>query len=144
MTSAEKTSQQSKFPVCTNMRKKHVTVPDRMRQEVIRLVNKEGMNLKEVSKATGVFYPTVKAIQKVYASTGRINKIKQWKQKVKRKPCKRRDTENVYVSSSSEPDSSDFCDASDSHDLPSKSADIDDAPEAATPPRNQVDASNLR
>ena len=96
------------------MRKKHVPVPDEMRQEVIRLVNKEGMNLKEVSKVTGVFYPTVKAIQKVYASTGRINKVKQWKQKVKRKPCKRRDTENVSVSSSSEPNSSDFCDASDS------------------------------
>ena len=124
------------------MRKKHVTVPDEMRQEIIRLINKEGMSLKDVSKATGVFYPTVKAIQKVYASTGRINKVKQWKQKVKRRSYKRRDRENVSVSSSSEPDSSDFCDAIDQQAPPSKSADINDAQDAANPSANQVDASN--
>ena len=124
------------------MRKKHVTVPDEMRQEVIRLINKEGMSLKDVSKATGVFYPTVKAIQKVYASTGRINKVKQWKQKVKRRSYKRRDRENVSVSSSSEPDSSDFYDATDRQAPPSKSADINDAQDAVNPLINQVEASN--
>lgn len=71
------------------------------------------MTIAEASSATGVYYPTVKAIQKVYATTGRIDKIRTWKQKVKRKRCKRRDPETVYVtSSSSEPHSSDFCNGS--------------------------------
>ena len=91
------------------MGKKYVTVPDEMRQEIIRLINEDGKTITEASQATGVFYPTVKAIQKVYATTGRINKIKHWKQKVKRKRGKQMDPEDVYEdSSSSEPASSDI------------------------------------
>ena len=116
------------------MGKTYVTVPDETRQEIIRLINQEGKTITEASQATGVYYPTVKAIQKVYASTGRINKIKHWKQKTKRRRPRRRDPEHVYAaSSSSEPNSSDICEDSASQDLPSKSEDLSSPPASATP-----------
>ena len=127
------------------MGKKYVSVPNETRQEIIRLINEDGKTIAEASKATGVYYPTVKAIQKVYAKTGRINRIEHWKLKTKRKRGKRRDQEHVYANSSSfEPNSSDICDGSASRELPSKSEDINSPADVATPSANQDPASNQR
>ena len=119
------------------MGKKYVSVPNETRQEIIRLIKDDDKTIAEASKATGVYCPTVKAIWKVYASTGRINRIEHWKLKAKRKRVKRRDPEHVSIESSgSEHDSSEVCDDSVSKDQPSMSEDINSPADAATPSEN--------
>jgi len=50
----------------TPMGKKYEPVPDSKRQQLISLIYEKGMNISRASKEVGIYYPTAKAINKIY------------------------------------------------------------------------------
>lgn len=56
------------------MGKKYEPVPDAMRHKLIHLIYNKGMNISKASKELGIYYPTAKAINKIYVKQGRVIK----------------------------------------------------------------------
>ena len=56
------------------MTKKYVPVPDVKRQLLIQLIYEKGMNISQAAKAADIYYPTAKAINKIYQKQNRTNK----------------------------------------------------------------------
>ena len=56
------------------MGKKYEPVPDSKRQQLITLIYEKGMNISKASKEAGIYYPTAKAINKIYLRQNRICK----------------------------------------------------------------------
>jgi molybdenum-dependent DNA-binding transcriptional regulator ModE len=48
------------------MGKKYEPVPDAKRIQLISLIYEKGMNISRASKEAGIYYPTAKAINKIY------------------------------------------------------------------------------
>ena len=56
------------------MGKKYEPVPDEKRQELIDLIYNKGMNISKAAQVAKIYYPTAKAINKIYVKTNRICK----------------------------------------------------------------------
>ena len=56
------------------MGKKYEPVPDSKRKELIHLIYEKGMNISKAAMQAGIYYPTAKAINKVYLRHNRICK----------------------------------------------------------------------
>lgn len=56
------------------MGKKYEPVPDAKRKQLISLIYERGMNISKASKEAGIYYPTAKAINKIYLRQNRICK----------------------------------------------------------------------
>jgi molybdenum-dependent DNA-binding transcriptional regulator ModE len=56
------------------MGKKYEPVPDEKRKQLISLIYEKGMNISKASKEAGIYYPTAKAINKIYLRQNRICK----------------------------------------------------------------------
>ena len=67
------------------MTKKYVPVPDVKRQLLIQLIYEKGMNISQAAKAADIYYPTAKAINKIYQKQNRTNK-KIHRERSKKKP----------------------------------------------------------
>ena len=57
------------------MSKKYVSITTEQRRLLIDLIYKHGMNIRQASIAANIYYPTAKAINKIYRETGRVDKI---------------------------------------------------------------------
>lgn len=58
------------------MGKKYVSIKDEQRELLLRLIHKRGYTIARAAKATRIYYPTAKAINKVYETENRIKKKK--------------------------------------------------------------------
>jgi hypothetical protein len=56
------------------MGKKYEPVPDSKRKELIHLIYNKGMNISRAAKQAEIYYPTAKAINKIYLKQNRICK----------------------------------------------------------------------
>jgi transposase len=56
------------------MTKHYVLVSNEQRQILIRLIHKNGYSISKAAKIVNVYYPTAKAINKVYLKENRIKK----------------------------------------------------------------------
>jgi transposase len=56
------------------MGKAYTQVSNEARKELIRLIHEEGMSIVKAAEVTGVYYPTAKAINKVYKNENRVQK----------------------------------------------------------------------
>jgi len=56
------------------MGKKYEPVPDEKRQELIDLIYNKGMNISKAAQVAGIYYPTAKAINKIFVRQKRICK----------------------------------------------------------------------
>ena len=56
------------------MGKKYEPVPDEKRKQLIQLIYEGGLNISRASKVAGIYYPTAKAINKIYLRQNRICK----------------------------------------------------------------------
>jgi len=56
------------------MGKKYEPVPDSKRQELIYLIYEKGMNISKAAQKAKIYYPTAKAINKIYIRQNRICK----------------------------------------------------------------------
>lgn len=56
------------------MGKKYEPVPDAKRKELIQLIYEKGLNISKAAKEAGIYYPTAKAINKIYLRQNRICK----------------------------------------------------------------------
>ena len=56
------------------MGKAYTQVSNDARRELIRLIYEEGFTIVKAAEATGIYYPTAKAINKVYKREQRIQK----------------------------------------------------------------------
>lgn len=56
------------------MGKKYVSVPNDKRMELIRLIHEENMSIARAAEITEIYYPTAKAINKVFKSENRTIK----------------------------------------------------------------------
>ena len=56
------------------MGKKYVSVPNDKRLELIRLIHEENLSIARAAEITEIFYPTAKAINKVYKNENRTAK----------------------------------------------------------------------
>ena len=56
------------------MPKVYEPITTERRRVLIDLIYNQGMNISQAAKATGIFYPTAKAINKVFRLTGRTDK----------------------------------------------------------------------
>ena len=56
------------------MPKVYETVSTERRRLLIGLIQDEGLNITQASNRLGIYYPTAKAIFKVFRETGRIDK----------------------------------------------------------------------
>ena len=63
--------------------KKYEPVNDSKRQELIDLIYEKGMNISQAAKVAGIYYPTAKAINKVYLRHNRICKKTRRERKYK-------------------------------------------------------------
>ncbi len=59
------------------MVKKYVPVCDEQRKELIRLIYEELNTIKCAARKLGIYYPTAKAINKVYEREKRTDKLKK-------------------------------------------------------------------
>ncbi len=57
------------------MGKKYTQVSNENRKELIRLVQTHGLKIARAAELTGIYYPTAKAIFKVYTTQNRTQKI---------------------------------------------------------------------
>ena len=65
------------------MGKKYEPVPDHKRRELIHLIYEQGMNISKAASHAGIYYPTAKAINKVYLRHNRICKKTRRERKYK-------------------------------------------------------------
>jgi transposase len=56
------------------MGKKYEPVPNELRQQLIELIHIKGYSISNASKLVGIYYPTAKAINKVYQRENRSSK----------------------------------------------------------------------
>ena len=56
------------------MPKAYETISTERRRQLIDLIQNKGLNITQAAKKLGIFYPTAKAIAKVFRTTGRIDK----------------------------------------------------------------------
>jgi hypothetical protein len=56
------------------MGKKYVSVPNEKRYELIRLIHQENMSIAQAAEKTGIYYPTAKAINKVFKQEKRTQR----------------------------------------------------------------------
>lgn len=56
------------------MGKKYRLVSNEERKELIQLIHQQGLTIFRAAARLGIFYPTAKAINKVYTGEKRINK----------------------------------------------------------------------
>jgi hypothetical protein len=56
------------------MGKSYTQVSNDDRRELIRLIYEEGYSIVKAAEATGIYYPTAKAINKVYKKENRVQK----------------------------------------------------------------------
>ena len=57
------------------MSKKYVSISTEKRRLLIELIHEKGMNIRQAAIAVDIYYPTAKAINKIYRQTGRIEKM---------------------------------------------------------------------
>ena len=57
------------------MSKKYVSITTEQRRLLIDLIYKQGLNIRQAAIRADIYYPTAKAINKIYRQTGRIDKI---------------------------------------------------------------------
>ncbi len=56
------------------MGKQYTQVSNEARKELIRLIYEENQSIVRAAEATGIYYPTAKAINKVYKRESRVQK----------------------------------------------------------------------
>lgn len=56
------------------MGKAYTQVSNDSRKELIRLIHEEGLSIVKAAEATAIYYPTAKAINKVYKREHRVQK----------------------------------------------------------------------
>ena len=56
------------------MPKKYEPITTERRRILLNLIHVKGYNISQAAKVTDIFYPTAKAINKVYKNTGRTDK----------------------------------------------------------------------
>lgn len=56
------------------MVKQYVLVSNEQRQMLIELIHKHGHSISRAAKSVGIYYPTAKAINKVYVREHRVQK----------------------------------------------------------------------
>ena len=56
------------------MGKKYEPVPDEKRRELIDLIHNKGMNISKAAQIAKIYYPTAKAINKIFVKSNRICK----------------------------------------------------------------------
>ncbi len=56
------------------MGKAYTQVSNEARKELIRLIYEEGYSIVKAAEAAGIYYPTAKAINKVYKRESRVQK----------------------------------------------------------------------
>jgi hypothetical protein len=56
------------------MGKKYEPVPNELRKQLIELIHNKGYSIAKAALATGIYYPTAKAINKVYVKENRTQK----------------------------------------------------------------------
>lgn len=56
------------------MGKAYTQVSNDARKELIRLIYEDGLSIVKAAEATGIYYPTAKAINKVYKRESRVQK----------------------------------------------------------------------
>ena len=54
------------------MGKAYTQVSNDARRELVRLIYEEGLSIVKAAEATGIYYPTAKAINKVYKRENRV------------------------------------------------------------------------
>lgn len=54
------------------MGKQYTKVSNDQRKELIRLIHELGLSISKAAEMTGVYYPTAKAINKVYKKEKRV------------------------------------------------------------------------
>lgn len=69
------------------MGKKYEPVPDEKRLELIELIHNKGMNISKAAQIAKIYYPTAKAINKIFVKSNRICK----------KTNRNRASKNVHV-----------------------------------------------
>lgn len=66
------------------MKKTYNTVDDAKRALLLKYIYDDGHSIKQASVKAGIFYPTAKAINKIYQREGRVEKKKHRIRKSKR------------------------------------------------------------
>ena len=56
------------------MGKKYQPVPNELRRQLIHLIHDKGMSIAKAAQMTDIYYPTAKAINKVYLKENRTQK----------------------------------------------------------------------
>ncbi len=56
------------------MGKKYEPVPNELRKQLIELIHNKGYSIAKAALSTGIYYPTAKAINKVYVKENRTQK----------------------------------------------------------------------
>jgi transposase-like protein len=64
-------------------KKKYKLVSNEKRAQLVRLIHMFGLNISKASNILGIFYPTAKAINRVYMREHRVDKKSQ---RAKRRP----------------------------------------------------------
>ena len=67
------------------MTKKYSPVSNEQRRLLVKLIYEKGMNISQAAKAADIYYPTAKAINKIYQKQNRTNK-KIHRERSKKKP----------------------------------------------------------
>ena len=82
------TTQQATF----RMPKIYEPINSERRRVLLDLIHNRGMNISQAAKATNIFYPTAKAINKVFKQTGRTDKKLHRNKKQSKKSNKKRNS----------------------------------------------------
>lgn len=56
------------------MTKKYSPVTNEQRHLLVKLIHQDGMSIRQAAISTGVYYPTAKAINKIYTTEKRVDK----------------------------------------------------------------------
>lgn len=78
------------------MGKKYIAVSNSQRQELIRLIHDEGYSIVEAAKEVNIYYPTAKAINKVFRKENRIDR-KAFRDRPARKLILNTELENHHI-----------------------------------------------
>ena len=58
------------------MTKRYSKVSDEQRHQLVKLIYEEGWSIRQAAIASKIYYPTAKAINKIYISEKRVDKKK--------------------------------------------------------------------
>lgn len=62
------------FKLTESMGKEYTKVPNDKRKELVRLITEEGLSIIKAAEMTGIYYPTAKAINKIFKREQRTQK----------------------------------------------------------------------